>query len=352
VRVNNSAPLRFLFDTGAGAPVLSARRAAALNLKQVDSVTATGVGGDVEGSLAKGVSLGVPGVTVLNQRLVLLPIDFPFCEARDIEGIIGYDFIKEFVVEINYDTRRISFFDPSTYHYRARGEVLPLIIAGTPRVRMKIALPGKAPIEGLFEIDTGSDGALTINSPFVKRHELLKALSAQQSNKDRGLGGESQRVDTRLGYMQLGRFKIAAPIVGLSVDVKGAMAEEDNDGPIGNEILSRFKVTVDYSRQRMMLEPTSRLTNPLESDMSGIVIDAEGKDCRIFKVEEVAERSPAAEAGILAGDEIIAIDGKPANQFTSGRIERLLMQDGAKRSLTLRRDGKARVVAIKLRRLI
>jgi C-terminal processing protease CtpA/Prc len=217
---------------------------------------------------------------------------------------------------------------------------------------MKIALPGKAPIEGLFEIDTGSDGVLSINSPFVKRHELLKALGAQQSNKDRGLGGESQRVDTRLGHMQLGRFKIAAPIVGLSVDVKGAMAEEDNDGPIGNEVLSRFKVTVDYSRQRMMLEPTSRLANPFESDMSGIVINAQGKDCRIFKVEEVAEKSPAAESGILAGDEIIAIDGKPANQFTSGRIERLLMQDGAKRSLTLRRDGKVRIVAIKLRRLI
>jgi hypothetical protein len=352
VRVNDSAPLRFLFDTGAGASVLSARRAAALNLKQVDSVTATGVGGDVEGSLAKGVSLAVPGVTVLNQRLVLLPIDFPFCEARDIEGIIGYDFIKEFVVEINYDTRRISFFDPSTYHYRARGEVLPLTIAGTPRVRMKIALPGEAPIEGLFEIDTGSDGVLTVNSPFVKRHELLKALGAQQSNKDQGLGGESQRVDTRLGYMQLGRFKIAAPIVGLSVDVKGAMAVEDNDGPIGNEILSRFKVTVDYSRQRMMLEPNSRLANPFESDMSGITIDAEGKDCRIFKVEGVTENSSAAQAGILAGDEIVAIDGKPANQITSARIEKLLMQDGAKRSLTLRRDGKVRVVTIKLRRRI
>jgi S1-C subfamily serine protease len=116
--------------------------------------------------------------------------------------------------------------------------------------------------------------------------------------------------------------------------------------------LSRFKVTVDYSRQRMMLEPNSRLTNPFESDMSGITIDAEGKNCRIFKVEGVTEKSPAAQAGIVPGDEIVAIDGKPANQFTSGRIEKLLMQDGAKRSLTLRRDGKVRVVTIKLQRRI
>lgn len=352
VRVNESAPLRFLFDTGAGASLLSARRAAAFNLKKADNVTARGVGGDVEGSLAKGVSLGVPGVTALNQRLVLLPIDFPFCEARDIEGIIGYDFIKEFVVEINYEAHTISLFDPATYQYRARGEELRLVIDETPRVRMSIALPGQAPIEGLFEVDTGSDGTITVNSPFVNRHALLKALSAQVANNERGLGGESKRVDARLDHMQLGRFRIAAPLVGFSLDAQGAMAAADNDGPIGNEILRRFKVTIDYSRQRMMLEPNSHLGDPFESDMSGISIDAEGKDCRIFKVAEVSEKSPAALAGILAGDEIVAIDGKAANQFTSGRIEKLLMQDGAKRTFTLRREGKMRVVEIKLRRRI
>jgi hypothetical protein len=352
VRVNNSAPLKFMFDTGAGISILSARRAAELKLKSVDSVKATGVGGSLEGSLATGVSLSVPGVAVLNQRLALLPLDVPFCEGKDIEGIIGYDFIREFVVEINYETRTLSLFGPPKYQYKGHGEVLPLIIKGTPRVHALIAVPGKPAIEGLFEIDTGSDGVLIINSPFVNRQKLVSALTAQVANIERGLGGESKRIDARLGYIQLGSFKINAPIVGLSIDTVGSMAAEDNDGPIGNEILRRFKVTIDYSRQHMMLERNSHLPEPFESDMSGIVIDAEGKDCRTFKIEEVTEKSPAAQAGILKGDEIVAIDGKAANQFTSSRIEALLMQDGAMRSLTLRRDGKVRVVTIKLRRLI
>jgi hypothetical protein len=352
VRVNDSAPLKFLFDTGAGASVLSARRAAALSLKEGDSVRATGVGGDVAGSMARGVSLAVPGVTVRNQRIVLLPLDFPFCEARDIEGIIGYDFIKEFVVEINYDARIISLFDPAGYKSRSRADVLPLVIDGTPRVRMSIALPGRPAVAGLFEIDTGSDGALTINSPFVKRHGLIKALSAQIPNNERGLGGESKRVDARLSQMQIGRIRIGAPLVGFSLDEKGAMAEEDNDGPLGNEVLKRFKVTIDYSRKQMMLAPNSHLTDPFESDMSGITIDAEGRDCRTFKVSEVTEKSPAAEAGIMAGDEIVAIDGKRADLFSSARIERLLQQDGAKRSLTMRRGGRLRVVSLMLRRRI
>ncbi|HXM47275.1 MAG TPA: aspartyl protease family protein [Pyrinomonadaceae bacterium] len=352
VRVNDSAPIKFLFDTGAGISILSARRGASLKLKQVDTVKATGVGGSLEGSLASGVSLSVPGVAVLNQRLAVLPLNVPFCEGKNIEGIIGYDFIKEFVVEINYETRTLSLFEPSNYQYKGHGEVFPLIMKGTPRIHAQIGVPGKPAIEGLFEIDTGSDGVLTINSPFVNRQKLVSALTAQVANIERGLGGESKRIDARLGYMQLGSFKINAPLVGLSIDTVGSMAAGDNDGPIGNEIMRRFKVTIDYSRQRMMLEPNSSLSDPYESDMSGIVIDAEGKNCRIFKVEDITEQSPAAESGILAGDEIVAVDGRPANQFTSARIEKLLMQDGAVRSLTLRRDGKVRVVTIKLRRRI
>lgn len=354
VRVNNSKSMKFMFDTGASGSLLSTRSAAALNLKSAGDAKVTGVGGSAEGSFATGVSLSVPGVKVLNQRLFLMPLDFPFCEAKDIEGILGYDFMKEFVVEINYATLTISLFDAASYQDKGHGEVFPLIIKGTPRIRGRIALPGKPEVEALFEIDTGSDGVLTLNSPFVKRHNLLSELTAQVANSDIGMGGESERIDARLGHLQLGRFKFDKPIVGFSTagEGEGSMAVEDNDGPLGNEIMRRFKVTIDDSRKRMRLEPNAHLSDPFESDMSGIVIDADGTNCRVFKIAGVAENSPAAKAGILAGDEIVAIDGKPANQFTSAGIEKLLLLDGATRSLTLRRDGKERVVIIKLRRLI
>jgi hypothetical protein len=352
VRVNDSAPMKFMFDTGAGGSLVSTRVTAGLNLKKAGAVDATGVGGSIKGFLASGISLSLPGVRVANQKVAVVPLDFPFCEGRDIAGIIGYDFIKEFVVEIDYEARTISLFEPSSYQYSGRGDVIPLTITNTPRVHARIALPGKPPIEGLFEIDTGSDGVLSINSPFVSRHKLLGALSAQDSNKEKELGGESERVDARLGSLQLGRFLIATPIVGFSLDTKGSLAVEDNDGPLGNEVLRRFKVTIDYSRQRMMLEPNAHLSDAFENDMSGIEIDSEGEDCRVYKVSGIGEKSPAAEAGIIVGDEITAIDGKPAKQFTSTQIEKLLMQDGAERSLTLRRDVKVRVVKIKLRRRI
>jgi hypothetical protein len=351
VRANDSAPLKFMFDTGAGGSLLSAGKAAELHLSKVDSGRATGVGGSKEGYLAA-ASLSVPGVKVLNQRIFVMPLEGLPCEMRDVVGIIGYDFIKEFVVEINYEMRTISLFEPLSYRYTGQGDVIPITLKGTPRVRARVGLPGATSLEGLFEIDTGSDGALAINSPFVTKHALAQSLKNQLAGNNTGLGGESKTIDARIGSFSLGRYTLASPIVSLSQSTEGSLSVEDNDGPIGNQILHRFTVVLDYSRRSMMLEPNSHLSDPFENDMSGIAIDSEGKDCHVFKIAGVEEKSPAAEAGILVDDEIIAVDGKPANQFTSTEIEKSLMQDGAERSLTLRRDGKARVVKIKLRRRI
>ena len=352
VRVNNSQPLKFFFDTGAGISVVSPKQAARLHLRTADSLKVTGTGGTVNGTVAMGVSLRLPGVTVRNQNVAVFSLDdFP-CEARDITGIIGYDFIKEFVVEIDYEASVIRLFEPRGYEYTGRGDLFPLTIARTPRVRAGVKVPGRASVEGLFEIDTGHEGTLVINSPFVNRHKLLDALNDQIPANGRGVGGVSTRAGARLESLQLGPYTIGSPVVALSLETEGALAATDNDGPIGNEILQRFKMTLDYSRRRMWLEPNAHLTDPFQSDMSGIEFDSAGDNCRIFKVTDIAAKSPAAEAGIQPGDEIIAIDNRPAAQFTAAQIYQLFMVDGAEHSLALRRENQNLMVRIKLRRLL
>src|SRR5438034_9027426 len=57
VRVNNSDPMKFFFDTGAAMSVVSTRVAESLKLKKIGDADVKGTGGNVAGSIAGGVSL-------------------------------------------------------------------------------------------------------------------------------------------------------------------------------------------------------------------------------------------------------------------------------------------------------
>ncbi|MBV9211754.1 MAG: aspartyl protease family protein [Acidobacteria bacterium] len=353
-RVNDSALLKFIFDTGAGITLFNAQMAESMGLKyQRVQVNVNGIGGSLGGKLLKEASLSLEGVKVTNQIMTTLSFEnFP-CEYQNLGGVLGYDFIKEFVVEIDYQSKTISLFDPKTYTYTGRGETIPLMLDRTPFVHAKIALEAGKPIEGLFEIDTGSDGTLSVNTPFVKKHGLLKAVQQQMKNRQRGVGGKSENVEARLANLQLGSFVLQNPIVSFSLATAGTLTDTDNDGPLGNEILRRFKVTLDYSRRRMMLEPNEGLADSFEENMSGIQIETSGAGCKTVTVESVAPESPAAEAGVKEGDLILAIDGQAIERFTSTQIEEMFRREGAEHSLSLKR-GKQQLlqVKLKLRRLI
>jgi C-terminal processing protease CtpA/Prc len=115
------------------------------------------------------------------------------------------------------------------------------------------------------------------------------------------------------------------------------------------EILRRFKVIVDYSRRRMILEPTAHFAEPYEIDMSGIELVADGDD---LLIDDVDENSSAAEAGVQGGDILLAINGRPAVEFSLDQIHTMFMQDGKEYLLSLKRNAKVLQIRLKLKRII
>jgi hypothetical protein len=356
-RVNGSAPLSFIFDTGAGINVVNASRAAGLNLaRTATGVNARGTGGTVEGSLASGATLELPGVKALGQRIAVLPLDSiePHV-GRRVDGILGYDFIKEFVVEIDYEKSVMSFHDPRRYGSRVRGTIIPVgLRRGTPFVTTTIDLTGTDSVAGQFEIDTGSDGALGIYDYFAKAHDLRRRLPRMSTpQRGMGVGGETSSVEARVKDFRLGRFSIVNPIVSLSEgDNEEGGARPEYDGMIGTEVFRRFRVTIDYSRSRLIFEPNKFFAEPYEEDMSGLALVAGGEDFRTFRVTGVEAGSPADEAGLRAGDVLDAIDGRAAAELTLDAITRMFTQDGREHALTVRRDAEVVRTRIKLRRAI
>lgn len=270
VRVNNSKPLKFIFDTGASLSAISSQRAVGLGLKSQGTARLTGTGGTVKGSFTKGVSLGVQGAEVSNLLIASFPFNAP--PGFEFDGIIGCDFINQFVVEIDYQKKIMNLYNPRTYTYSGKGEVIPLFLAAgkTPFVSTKIVLEGRAPVEAKLEVDTGADGTFVINSPLVKKQKLAEAILKTGQSNNSGAGGEQTLIVGHVKAVQLGRLVFDNPPVGLSQDTEAAGASEENDGIIGGEIFRRFKVILDFSRTRMILEPNKSFNDPYNVEMSGI----------------------------------------------------------------------------------
>jgi hypothetical protein len=350
VRVNDSDSLRFILDTGADTSVIDAQQAKALRLKPQGKMVGSGGGGTAEATFTKGVSINLQGVQLLDQTIYVLPLESLSALGRKIDGVLGNDVLKEFVVEIDYLAGTINLYEPQSYRYSGSGEFIPLTMDdGLLFLRASITPQGLAPIEAKFEIDSGSTGAILLNTPFVQSHNLLATVPKAIQTNIGGVGGTAKMLIGRVKSLRLGQFAIDHPITRFSQATQGDYASSKYDGLIGGEILRRFKVIFDYSRRQMILEPTAHFAEPYEIDMSGIVLVADGDK---LLIDDVDENSSAAEAGVLGGDILVAINGRPAAGFTLDQIRTMFMQDGKEYLLSLKRDGKVLQIKLKLKRII
>jgi predicted aspartyl protease len=352
VRINNSAPLWFALDTGAIRSVVDRRRAQTLGLRSAGSQQVGGAGGTEDAAIIKGVSIKLPGVELCNQTVWSLPLEaLSVANGREMAGIIGYELFSHFVVEIDYAALYINLYEPHSYQYRGRGESIPLELQnGEIYVPAKVTVTGHDAFEGQFVIDTGGNGTLLLAKSFVEEHKLLEVVKPTIQAHGGGVGGEVQLVIGRVKSLRIGSFVIDKPVTGF---IKiGEIAEPGKIGNIGGRLLRKFRVIFDYSRQRMILEPTSRLTEAEEFDMSGAAVIAEGSAFNVIKVDRVRPDSPAAQVDLRPQDAIIAVDGQPATTLTVNKLRKMFRVEGREYLLSVKRGEQMLEIKIKLRRLI
>lgn len=258
VRVNGSEPVWFGLDSGAEQTIIGQREAARLNLKVRGGMQAAGGGEElVDFGVARNVSFALQDAKFVLSEVGVLPLDFSSnIPGQKIAGILGYDFISRFVLEIDYEARVINLHEPRGYRYRGRGESVQIsMLDGNPHIRARVALPGLAPVGGMFLIDSGANTDLFFYSPFVKTHKLLDSKQQTTEATTEGIGGESK---IRIGgatNIQIGRAWLANPVVHFSLAEKGDSANTIGAGFIGGKLLSRFKTVIfDQARRRIIFE--------------------------------------------------------------------------------------------------
>ena len=357
VSVNNSRPLSFILDTGDRYSIIDLERARELGLTLQGEVRVGGAGAErLSGAQVKDATFTIQGFAGFSQPVMLaLPIrGLAPRMGQDFDGIIGTEFIKRFVVELDYQARVIRLHDKERFAYAGSGETIPIQLngAGHPILEAEVTPVGSAPVKGKFLLDIGSGGALILHSPFVSEHHLLDLNPKTiKSLGGAGAGGATIGRLGRVAELKIGSFRIKSPITMFSEDKAGALANTELIGNIGQQVMSKFKIFFDYGHDRIILEPNQTFDAPFDRAFSGLSLQAEGPDYRTFRIKEVLENSPGAEAGLRQEDIITAVDGKPATEFTLTKLIEMFERPTPYK-LTVRRDKETLHVTLTPRRMV
>ena len=141
------------------------------------------------------------------------------------------------------------------------------------------------------------------------------------------------------------------------------------DGIVGFPFFARFATTVDYQKKELSLSPreykpgnyiedlTKSLSEASENAGKAKVVGPAGLwGYTLTKaksdgepgvtVGEVYEGTPAAKAGLKAGDRVLTIDGRWTDTLGDAHVAVSLVKPGRNADVTLTRDGKALTLGV------
>jgi predicted aspartyl protease len=354
VGINGLRPAAFILDTAAGASVLDRADLPKFQLRSTGQTEATTGGGSVAAGNVANVTFDINGIKLTADVLAVHLDNLEGGLGHSLDGILGYDVFKAYVVEIDYIQKTIRLNDPATYRYAGREQPLAISIEEQiPFIRLPFENKDGKAVQGKVEFDIGQTSGLLLIKTFVDEHQLIPALQQNvQITTGAILADKVSAYVTRIPALRLGETVMKDIVTTVSPTAENAGVEGDTVGLLGAEVLRRFKVIVDYSRSQVFLEPNRNISDPFEFDMSGMSLAAQGVERREYRVRSVIRGTPAAEAGVSAGDLIVSIDNRPARELTLTEIRRLFRQPDRDFVLNLKRSAQSMRVTLKTRRLV
>jgi hypothetical protein len=354
--------LQFIFDTGAEHTILAQREIT--DILQVDykrrfTLLGADMTTELYAYLAPNISLQV-GQLRVNQRPVLVLeedyLRFSDYVGTDIQGILGADFFRRYIVQINYRRRVISLHAPSGYTPPKDFAKLPISIERSkPYIEASTVFKTGEEKNLKFLLDSGASLPLLID--VGSKPALTMPEQVVPSNLGQGLGGFLVGYKGRVKELKLPPFEFREVVTSFQdrseLPIRDTSLLNQRNGIIGNEVLSRFTVIIDYIREELYLSPNRTYEDKFEYDRSGLLLVASGPALNEFYIYTVLDDSPAGEVGLKPGDQILRINWVPASMLSLESInKRLRKREGKRLRIVVKRDGKRIRKVLVLRELI
>ncbi|WP_250433004.1 PDZ domain-containing protein [Hanstruepera flava] len=386
VEINN-VELSFILDSGVSKPILFNVNEddEVLNESNVSPIYLKGLGDGqlVEAIKSKRNKIKIGDAVSYNHTIFAAfntGLDYSPKLGIPIHGIIGYDLFKDFVVEINYNSKYLKLINHDKYKERIckKCERVDLTLRnGKPHIRASVVIAEQqVPIHVL--LDTGASDAL-----WLFEDETQDIVSNQKYIDDflgYGLSGSLYGKRSRVESLSIQQFKLNKSLVAFPEGSSIEILKQNNDrnGTIGAEILRRFNLVFNYQNKTLILKKNSNFKSEFTYNKSGIDLEQRGirvvkdyyyslnngrltfakdvtefvsirnteRDYRFdvrpaFQIAKLRDNSPAKHAGMELGDIILKVNNKDVKDYTLQEVIELLNGKSGKRmKVLIDRNGR------------
>jgi hypothetical protein len=259
VLFDNFFPLKFILDTGAENTLLTQR--AITDMMGVDYIREIPLYGSnldnpLTAYLAAGIDLQLANQILLKRRTILVLEEdyyrFEELTGVDVQGIIGADILRRFIVQIDYRRNKLILHDPPKFRINERRwKELPIKLRRyRPYVSVPLSINGAVAQDTMkFLLDTGAGLAVLLHanthpSLFVPENVIPTEIAT-------GLGGSLQGSVGRVALVELTPEYPLDQVVTFFQNIPDSIDMEllyNRNGILGNQLLSRFNLIIDYIR--------------------------------------------------------------------------------------------------------
>lgn len=289
----------------------------------------------------------------------------------EINGIIGYNFFKNKIVEINYEKEKIILHDRNNLNNakKLKNYTSKKLIHINGKPHFEINVPkGNKKVNYKMLLDTGLSDAfwffqndtININSNYI--NDFLGT----------GISGNIEGKRARIDKIEFNSFEFDSMIVAYpdSLSIKNLSHLKFRNGFMGGAIIKKFNWFFDYENSMVYFQKNNFFDDPIEYNKSGLEIENIGKEWianetfknsfiktendmahqnyalryelkPIFEISYVRKNSNATKEDFRKGDKIISINSQKAHNLTLEKIYQYFMQsEGKTLKITIERNGK------------
>lgn len=325
--------LNFILDTGSGGISLDSATCVEFNIATTATDTSiNGIGGRRKVNFVFNKTLHFPGLNLsglnfhINNYEVLTSV-----YGEKVDGVMGYSFFSRYIVKINFDSFFVEVYTPGEIRYLRKGYTLHPAFTSIPIQPMQ--LKDRRRLSHNFYFDTGAGLCFLLSDSYVEDSAILLAKRKPKLTQAEGMAGRLQMRLTVLKEVKLGPYRFRNVPTYLYKDDFNVTNYPVTGGLVGNELLRRFNLTLNYGRREIHLQPNTHFYDAFDYAYTGLGIYFVNGE---IIVEDVIKHSPADKAGIRVGDRLMGV----GNNLTGNiqQYKNLLLVPNQKIKLILSRD--------------